>query len=160
MDYEDEIIFEENFPSENMNIDVRNLCLALIGNSKELTASPRVVDPSEPFDIVTMHLNKKNNIVFFNGLISSKVENKFIDGKIYVVNGKYYIKTNVYRLYEYLEDDDRDYNLEEEFELLDDSLIRRTVYSDGNFFNETLEPLTDIDIDNFIEEKVRKLKLK
>ena len=106
-----------------MSQDTRNLCLSLINESKELTDSPRVVDKHEPFEIVSINIRKEKEIVSFNGFISNSIENKVLDGRIVYSNGKYYIKTNVYRLYEYLDEDERDYNLEEEFELLDDKLI-------------------------------------
>ena len=160
MDYEDEILIEQYFPAENMNDNTRNLCLSLINQSKEVTDSPRCIKSDEPFDIVSMNLYKKGNMVSFNGFISNGKENKILDGRMATSNGKYYVKTNVYRLYEFLEEEERDYNLEEEFEFTDKALIRKTMYSDGKFFYEELEPLTEIDIDGFIEEKVRRLRLK
>jgi hypothetical protein len=158
MVYEDEIIFEQYFPSENMNEDTRNLCLSLIGQSKEFTDSPKVVDNSEPFDFVSMSLNKRNNIVTFNGFISNGIENKFLDGRIVKSNNCYFLKTNVYRLYEYLDDDERQYSLDEKFELLDDCLVRKTLYSDAGYYDEVLPALTHIDIDSFAEEQVRRLR--
>ncbi len=158
MTVEEEIIFEQYFPAENMSIDTRNLCLYLINSSKEVTSSPKVANPSKPFELVSMHLKRDNQEVSFNGFISNGEENKFLDGRMIKLNEKYYMRTNVFRLHDSLDEEDKDYIVTEEFDLQPEGLYRKTMYSDGTYFCEKLEPLNELDVDSFVDEKVRGLR--
>ncbi len=156
---EDEILMEHYFPYENISIDMRNMCLFLIDSSKEVKSSPRVGNSERPFDVVSMHFRRESNHVAFNGFISNGEENKFLDGRIGYSDNKYFMYTNVYRLYEYLDDDDRDYNLFETFELDGEDTIRISEYNDGIKYIEKIDPINTSEADYYYDQKVRQLKM-
>ena len=157
---EDEILLEQYFQTKNMSTDARNLCLYFIDKSKELDGSINTANVGKKYDLVNMNLNRIGNSITFKGFASNGEENKYLDGNIKKVNNGYYLDCSVYRLYEYLEDDDRDYRYSEYFDSKDDKLIRCTFYHDGRIFRDTLESFDISDVDFYIDEKVRLIRKK
>ena len=157
---EDEILLEQYFQSNNMSKDARNLCLYFIDKSKELDGSINTANVGRKYDIVNMNLSRCDKTITFSGFISNGEENKYLDGKINKVNDGYYLNCNVYRLYEYLDDDERDYTYSEVFESKSDKLFRCTFYNDGRVFREKLDAFDIADVDFYIDEKVRLIRKK
>ena len=130
---EDEKLLNHFYERKNMTKDSRNLCLFLVSNSKELDGTVNTANYGKRFDVVNMTFSNDRNkkIIKFNGVADNGEEKKLLDGDIIQVNNSYALSTKVCRLYEYLDDDDRDYTYNEVFEPMDDMLNRVTVYNDG-----------------------------
>lgn len=157
---EDEILLEQYFQTKNMSVDARNLCLYFIDKSKELDGSINTGNVGRKYDIVNMSFNRIDNTINFSGFISNGEENKYLDGKINKVNDGYFLHCNVYRLYEYLDDDERDYTYSEVFELKSDKIFRCTFYNDGKVFREIFDAFDICDVDYYMDEKIRSIRKK
>ena len=135
---EDELLLEEYFQYTNMSIDARNICLYILSKSKELDGSVNAANKFKKFDLVNMSLKRNGGVIKFNGFASNGEENKFLEGKIKKVDNCFALETNVYRLYEYLDDDERDYYYSELFSPTKDGLNRVTIYNDGTMYKDVI----------------------
>ncbi len=131
MTNEESILVEQLFPALNMDEKSRNFFLNLLLNSIELKNSKYVYRDSSPkeFDMVFMHLNDEGSIIRFDGAISNGEENKMVYGTVEIRDGKYFVTSNVYRLFELVFGDDKEYRVYDEYEVKDGKTFRTSSYN-------------------------------
>lgn len=142
---DEEILLEQHITYNHMSKDERDFCMNLIINTKDISDSEVVFNnnSNSHFDIINMNIVKKGYDVLFNGNIANNNEFRCIDGRIIRIGNKYCVKTNVYRLHEMLEEDEKDYSTEDIFEIKDDHIIRKSGYYPAIGYYEDELPLFD-----------------
>lgn len=157
LDYEEEILLEQFITYNNMSKTSRDMCMHLITHLKEVCDSEFVYGKNgdKKYDVLSMNFNSDNYIITFNGIISNDTENRCIDGIISRKANNYYVRTNIYRLNEYLEDEDKDYSTFETFTVSNDSVMRKTMYKPAHgYFEEELLPFDEIDLSNYYYKRI------
>lgn len=159
----DEIIFEQYFPSFNMSIEERNFFINLLLNSKELEDSAVSINDNAAcsYYLTFLKLAKDGNNVIFDGIITNDSENRMISGTILKLASKLAIYMNVYRCSDVVEEEDKEYSVSEQFVFKPNKVLRRTYYPDERYFESEVE--TDLfdptEVEEFIQNKTNQLKL-
>ncbi|MGM9877209.1 MAG: hypothetical protein ACI33S_01040 [Bacilli bacterium] len=159
LDYDEEILLEQYITYNNMSKTTRDMCMHLISNIKEVTDSEVVISGNNQrsYSIVSMNFNSDGYVIKFNGFLTNEDENRFIDGTIVRKANNYYVNTNIYRLDEFLDDEDRDYSTHEVFTIKDDKILRKTLYKPAiGYFEEELPLFDDIQLYNYYYQKIGK----
>lgn len=130
LDYNDEILLEQYITYENVSKDERDKCVNLLLHTKEMEESC-INNGKCNYDIVSLNLNRKNNYICFNGSTTNDKENRMIDGYIYKSGNKYFVVNNIYRLYEYLDDEDRIIKCIDLFTFKNNKVYRNTSYANS-----------------------------
>lgn len=147
LSYEDEILLEQYITYNHMSKSDRDMCMHLITNSKEVCDSELNDGEDRKYKVISMNFNSDGYIVLFNGILTNGNENRYVDGSITRKSDNYFVKTNIYRLNEFIEDDERDYCSLEVFRVLHDSVYRKTMYTSlAGYFEEELSPFDDIEL--------------
>ena len=158
MTNEEEIILEQYFPSINLDKEGRDFYLNLILNSKELTDSKYNFKETSTssYEIVFMHLKNEGSIVRFDGAITNGEESKLINGAIIEKGNKHYVFSNVYRLFELVTGNDKEYKVTDEFKEKDGRITRRTIYESGEYFEADITLKTPEEMEEYYKGKIGK----
>ncbi len=146
---EEEILLEQYFPYENMDLEERDYYLNLLLHTKDIGDSD-TLEKNPTFDIVTMSLKKTPDYITFNGAVANNEENRLVDGIIVKKGNSYTIISNIYRFNEFLDDEDKDYSVTDKFTFKGDKLYRKTIYRSGKYF--------EMEYDAFSLDPIEKLK--
>ena len=162
MTYEDEIIFEQYFPYRNLSKEERNFLINLILNCKDVNDSEIIINDKceHMYDLNYLNLVKDNNVIRYEAIVSNSSENRLLNGFIKKHNNKYIVVTNVYRCSDVIDEDDKEYKIIDEFVYKNDKIYRRSRYQDGRYFESEVDLFTDDEIEEFIQNKTDKFKLK
>lgn len=142
MTHNELLSFEQYFKYKFLTVDEGDYFLDILRHTKDITDSDIVIsnDSDNIFDIVFMTLSKEvNGKVSFNGAISNGNENKYIDGLIEKKNNKVYVISDVYRLHENVNDEDKRYSVVDYFSFTSNKVNRRSEYVGGNKSSITLK---------------------
>ena len=162
MDYYNQILSEEFFPYMDMTIEERNFYLNLLLHTKEISDSQNNVsnNSNTSYDIEYLNLvyilgkkNKENSLIKFEGTITNKDENRIIRGRIFKNKNTFTVKTYFYRTSGYIEEDDSDYLVIDEFNISKDKTTRISMYEDKTF-EEEVTLSTESEIEDYIISKV------
>ena len=163
MTVNDEIIFEQYFPSINLTTKERNFIINVLLNSKEIEDSAvSINDKSDcSYYLNFLRLNRDGNRVVFDGIITNASENRMINGTILKIANKLAIFFNVYRCSDVVEEDDKEYSFSVQFDFKSDKVIRKTRYLDGRYFEAEVETdlFDETEVEEFIQNKTEQLKL-
>jgi len=156
MTNEDKILVEQYFPAQNLDENDRNFYLNLLLHSKELTSSDYNFRDSSPsnYDFVFMSLNDEGSIVRFDGAITNGEENKLMYGAILRRGEKYYIFSDVYRLFELVFGDDKEYRVTDEFSFKDGSVTRKSSYGTASSTVSKVTLKTDEEMEEYLQGKI------
>lgn len=163
---DEEIILEQYFPYHNMGLEERDYYLNLLLYTKDISDSDILVreESVSSFEIVTMTLNKIQNTITFNGAISNGEENKWVDGIINRYGNIYGVCSNVHRLSDFIDEDEKDYKVTDKFILKNDKLYRKSNYMAGRYFEAEFDAFSLDAVENlkrtkldFLKEKSKKL---
>ena len=162
MDNEDEILIEQYFPYRNMTIDERNLCINLLLNTKDICDSEISINEhsSSIYDILFMNLSKtEEGAIRFDGATYNDDENMLISWFFVRSNNKYYVRTDVFRFNDVLQEEDKEYSITDEFIFKNGKVYRRSRYTDScEFFESEVRLLNGLELDEYLESKVRKFR--
>lgn len=150
-----ESLFEKYFKGENINADKRNYCYMLINNIREVENSRyHANNQSNEFELSSMTFRRiALNKYYFFGVLSNGEESKTADGVIEINEGKIVVGANFYRLYEFLDDDERFYSTVDTFCKEDGRSIRITEYPDGMRYTEPLDLLEGEEVSEYAYQK-------
>lgn len=161
MTNEDRILYELRFGYQGLSDEEGDFYIDLIRHIKEVNDSEVNIDGSQTsiFDLVTMSLKKlENGEVSFNGAIANDFENKWIDGVIKRIGNKAYVSSNITQLHESILDK-KPYVVLDYFNFSGSkSVIRKTTYDDGRYFEAVLKPFSVEDRDAYLQDKVDNMK--
>ena len=166
MEYCDEIILEQIITYKNMNIDDRNMLINLLLHTKDICDSEKQIgrNKSSIFDILFMNFTRLSENKFsFDGTVSGEYENRWISGTIDRKGNKYKVVTHVYRFNDCLDEEEKEYTVIDEFSFKyendPDLAFRKSRYLDEEaYFEADVELLMDLQLDEYLSNKVRRLK--
>lgn len=153
---EEEILLEQYFPYQNMELEERDYYLNLLLNTKDISDSDilKNEDSKSSFEIVTMSLKKTPEFITFNGAIANEEETRMVDGIIIKKGNSYAVISNVYRLNELLEEDEKDYSITDKFTFKGNKLYRKSAYASGRYFEAEFDAFTLDDVENLKRTKI------
>ena len=161
MTVEDEILLEQYFPYKNLTLKERTYCINLLLNSKELNESEVGVGEhyNPRFDLVFLSLDRKNDIILFDGAIANNEENRMMYGEILKRGSKIVMMNTIYRLSD-MYDENKEFTIIEGYSFKDGHITRSTLYEDKAYFESELDPDTFNKAESFLDEKAKSLRLK
>lgn len=125
------ILEEQKFPYENMSLEERNYYLRVIRNCKEICDTKNKVDNISSCEILEMRLNKKEEMIFFQGSLAvgtdQNREYRLINGEIYIEENSIKLEYQITRLGNI--NGRKNYYVLDEFKLEDSILKRISCYS-------------------------------
>ena len=156
MSDEEEVLLEQYYINKGLNKNERDFYINLLLNSKELTESEfnYSSQSSSKYDLVFITLENKGHYVTFYGAISNGEENKIIDGSIIKRGNKFLVINNIYRLFELLSDDEKEYNVVDIFRFKNGQLKRNTKYADERVFDADIELKTQEEMIDYYRSKI------
>lgn len=161
MTHEDNILLESYFSYKNMEEIDRNFYINLLLSTKDISDSDKNINSiHSKFDLLFLNLSKNGEIVNFDGAVYNNIENRLINGFIIRKGNNYFIKTNVYRCSDYILDEDKEYSVEDIFFFYGDKVERKSRYDDSRYETQEIDFKDAVEIDEYLENKVKKLKLK
>lgn len=160
MTSEEEVLIEQYFPFFNMDEKNRTFYLNLLLNSKDLTDSEYNFKKSSPsnYDLVFMSFKNEGSVVKFDGAISNGEENKLMYGAIIKKGEKFYVFSNVYRLFELIFGDDKEYVVVDEFTFKDDKVFRRSAYNGKKGIKKEIKLKTPEEMTEYYQRKIGKTR--
>ena len=166
MEKVDEILLEQIISYNHMTIDDRNLFINLLLHTKDISDSEKSIgnNKSTKYDILFINLRKYDGSkCAFEGTVSGEYENRWINGIIFKEKDKYKVTTNVYRLNDCLDEDEKEYVVFDTFEFNygydPDKAFRTSRYMNEEVtYTSEVELFMDLELDDYLEKKVRKLR--
>ena len=165
MDYYNQILSEQLYPYSNLTSEERDFYLNLLLHTKEICDSQNNVSNNSRtcYDIEYLSLNcflknetKRNALIDFEGTITNRDENRIIRGTIFKHNNKYTVNTSFYRTSGYIDEDDCDFKVIDEFTIRHGKTTRIAIYRDKTFEDDILLGKRS-DIEEYIIRKIRKM---
>jgi hypothetical protein len=152
----EEILIEQYFPYMNMEKEQRDFYINLLLNSKEVTDSEFNLNSysSPQYDLVFISLKNDGKLIRFDGAISNGEENKLIEGAIIRRGNKYFVFSNLFRLFELVHDDKKEYDVIDEFRFKDGGVLRKTTYSDKRYFESTVTLKSSDELEEYYRKKI------
>lgn len=125
------ILDEQKFPYGNMTLQERNYYLNILRNCKDICDSNNRVDETGSCELVSLNLEKQNNIVRINGFLSlgteGKRENRWIEASMYLEPSRIVVDMRITRIG--VNCVHKVYTVLDEFTLENDNLKRRSQYN-------------------------------
>ena len=165
MDYYNQILSEQLYPYSNLTLEERNFYLNLLLHTKEISDSQNNVSDNSKtnYDIEYLNLscflknkNKENALIDFEGTITNRDENRIIRGTIFKHKHKYTVNTSFYRTSGYIDEDECDFKVIDEFDLTKGKVTRQAIYRD-KVFEDIISLAPRSEVEEYIIKKVRKL---
>ena len=160
MDHNDKVLLEQYFTYINMSEDARNCCINYLLHTKDIDGGKVSIGDNkvirDKFDILTLHLNRKNNIILFDGVTYNSNENRWINGSILKKDKRIIIETNVERLG--IIDKEKDYSVIDIFEFDGKRIIRKTAYDSGEESVDEVYLMEFDQVEEYLQNKVDVMK--
>ncbi len=165
MDYYNQILSEQLYPYSNLTSEERDFYLNLLLHTKEISDSQNKVSKNSRacYDIEYLNLNcflknetKRNALIDFEGTITNRDENRIIRGTIFKHGNKYTVNTSFYRTSGYIDEEECDFKVIDEFTIKNGKTTRVAIYRDKTFEEDILLGKRS-EVEEYIIRKVRKM---
>lgn len=117
--YPNEIIFEQYFPA-NISKDLQHILLDLIEKTVELSDSIYPINGITNGQLISLVLKASDDkdIIYMSGFYNIDIENRCLEGEIYLLDNKIYIDSLITRLGENILDSNKKYRSLDKFTIL------------------------------------------
>ena len=121
------VLDEHRFPYENMSLEERNSYLNILKHCKDICDSIYPVNGERKCQLCEIRLKKNNNKISLNGFLNiGLLENRYIDGYIFIEDSNIIVDTHITRL---SQNGTFEYTVFDEFQIVNGKLIRNSYYN-------------------------------
>ena len=125
-----EILFEKKFSAIGLSKEERDSYINIIKNCKDIVDSDHKIDGIGKCQIIKLYLEKKEDVIRFNGDLSVGFENneiRCISGYIYIENDSIIVDMHIIRIG--TDTSFKEYTTLDEFKIINGNLVRDSYYN-------------------------------